>query len=165
MRIQSTNSNVSVMTTGFEAATTGVQQAISNNGISAVKDSFQKSIGTDLLQTPLNAGKAVANFGMAGGLEAPSLYFNRYISSEFAQNTAVDQRKLAVALENPGPDRADVFTALKSAILEVNGGSTSDGTSTLNTATQMYLTEANDAEARMNGLFNDYTKLLQDMRK
>ena len=35
----------------------------------------------------------------------------------------------------------------------------------LNTQTQLYLTEANDGEARVAGLLSDYKSLLQEMRK
>jgi hypothetical protein len=42
---------------------------------------------------------------------------------------------------------------------------TGDQSTSLNTQTQRYLTEANDAEARVASLLSDYRSLLQQMRK
>jgi len=56
-------------------------------------------------------------------------------------------------------------TKVKAAKLKQQPDRTSDQLTQINSKTQRNLTEANDAEAREQGLMSDYKKSLQEMRK
>jgi hypothetical protein len=82
----------------------------------------------------------------------------------FSVNGSENRAFMQTPTETRDKKNLDVFTDVISRAQKAMDRA-SDKVTSLNTQTQRYLTEANDAEARVSGLLADYKGLLQEMRK
>lgn len=148
--------------TGLETATEGVTKAAEADKLLGAKENF--SIVLDKLSELKGGPPEVSKFGMAGGLENPSRYFNRYISSGSAKDTAVEASQLADALRNPPPVQPEVFGSLLTAV-EQELARSPDKLEALNSKMELFKVEAEDAAARYQQGISGMKKMMDELRQ